>query len=144
MQIDFSLSTIKVEATGTKKYKKPKIIPVPSVLLNIFIDKLKKSKSGFVFENPRTGKPHNNVRKAFKSALKCAGINDFRFHDLRHTFATYALLLSKDLRSVQELLGHSDVRTTQRYTHVLDRQKSEVINKTSNFILNAVDKNLDN
>jgi integrase len=142
-QIDFELGTITVKATGTNKYRKPKVIPVEPVLLEMYSRKLKQSQSGYVFENPSTGKPLGNIRKGFVSALEVAGIKDFRFHDLRHTFATYALLASQDIRAVQELLGHTDVRTTQRYTHVMSVQKSEVIAKTSNLITSLLDKKVD-
>lgn len=52
---------------------------------------------------------------------------DFRFHDLRHTFATHFLRNTKDFRALQEILGHSDYRMTLRYSHVLDDHKREAM-----------------
>ena len=59
------------------------------------------------------GKRVKNIKKAFKTALKNAGITDFRFHDLRHTFASQVIMRGGDLKDVQELLGHRHVTTTQ-------------------------------
>ena len=57
-------------------------------------------------------------RRVWKSALKDAEIQDFRFHDLRHTAATRVMRATGNLRLVQDLLGHSDIHTTTRYAHV--------------------------
>lgn len=58
-----------------------------------------------------------NLRRDFMQALKKAGISGFCFHDLSHTFATRLVQLGKDLYRVQKLLGHRDLKTTQRYAH---------------------------
>ena len=56
----------------------------------------------------------------WRATLNAAGIPDFRFHDLRHTFATRLLRKTGNLKLVSRLLGHTTVETTTRYAHVLD------------------------
>jgi integrase len=58
-----------------------------------------------------------NLRRAFRSALKKAKIEDLHFHDLRHTFATRIVQVGVDLYKVQRLLGHKSPQMTQRYAH---------------------------
>lgn len=60
----------------------------------------------------------NMVTVAFGRACRRAGVRDFRFHDLRHTFASYLTMAGANLRTVQTLLGHKDLRMTMRYSHL--------------------------
>jgi integrase len=70
-----------------------------------------------VFAHPRTGDVYDpsKLRKRFKSALRRAGVREVRFHDLRHTYGTRLASVGTPLRAIQEWMGHSDSRTTQRY-----------------------------
>lgn len=97
--------------------------------ITIFPEKIKsdiehliagKDKNEFVFASERGGKLTNRTaQKVFENSLKKAGIKkDATFHSLRHSFATHLLENGVDVRYVQELLGHQNIRTTQVYTQV--------------------------
>lgn len=56
--------------------------------------------------------------ESFKTACRRAGIKDFTFHDLRHTFASHLIMAGVDLVPLKELLGHKDIKHTLRYSHL--------------------------
>jgi integrase len=83
---------------------------------------------GFLFPS-LNGKPQRQLDKSFKSALKRAGIENFRFHDLRHTFASHLTMQGVPQRSVQELLGHGSGRMTERYSHLSPSHMHDAVKK---------------
>lgn len=72
----------------------------------------------YVFPGRVPGKPLREIQKAWGQILKRAGIKDFRFHDLRHSFASLSLSQGVDLYTVSKLLGHKNIATTTRYAHL--------------------------
>jgi integrase len=112
--IDFGASTITVHHT---KNNEPKVIPMNQTLREELQRLPRHLHSAYVFCNVQ-GQPYDEVKRSFKTACRKAGIEDFRFHDLRHTFASYLVMNNVNLKAVQHLLGHKDIRMTLRYSHL--------------------------
>ena len=85
--VDFNTGNIVIHSSVSKT-KKSRHIPMTNVLRLALRDVPKNPDHDYLIVNPETKKPLNNIRKSFATALKKAGINDFKFHDLRHTFAS--------------------------------------------------------
>jgi len=85
----------------------------------------------FVFTNGRSAEPLGDVKKAWKSLVKKAELPAFRFHDLRHTFASKLVMAGVDLNTVRELLGHSDIGMTLRYAHLAPEHKAAAVGNHS-------------
>jgi integrase len=87
----------------------------------------------FVFYNPETGKPFVDLKAGFGLACRKAGISGVTWHTLRHTFASRLLDRGVDIVTVQQLLGHSTVTVTMRYTHTnLESKRAAVAKLESN------------
>lgn len=82
------------------------------------------SKYVFTFQ----GKPMDSLKDGFKAAVRRAGVVDFRFHDLRHTFASHFVMRGGDLKALQEILGHTTLNMTMKYAHLAQGHKREAIN----------------
>lgn len=86
----------------------------------------KDSRSEYIFcrEN---GQRIRNIRISFFTALQKSDIKDFRFHDLRHTFASHLVMNGVDLNTVRELLGHKSLKMTLRYSHLSPSHKKRAV-----------------
>lgn len=80
-----------------------------------------------VFPSPVTGSKLNNVKKAWQGVLREANIENFRWHDMRHDFATQLMKKGADIYSVKEVLGQSDIKMTQRYAHITPEDKLKTV-----------------
>ena len=99
-------------------------VPLTPFLVNLFQTVRHEQERGedllpWIFPNPVTGKPYrHDADTAWYTALRKARIEDFRFHDLRHTCASYLAMNGVDLLTIKEILGHKDIKMTTRYAHV--------------------------
>ena len=84
-------------------------------------------RSGFVFPSPVTGERLDNITTAWENLRQRAQLEDFRFHDLRHDFASRLVMRGVDLYTVKELLGHSTIQMTERYSHLAPDAKRAAI-----------------
>jgi integrase len=82
----------------------------------------------WAFPNPATGKPYVSFFIAWDTARKNAGLPNVRVHDLRHSFASFLINNGRSLYEVQRILGHTQVRTTQRYAHLQQETLVEAAN----------------
>jgi integrase len=97
-------------------------------ILDLLIADARKAGAAYLFTNPRTQERIKDVKRAFNSACRKAGIENFHFHDLRHEFASRAGDdPSVTIPALAETLGHRDWRTTQIYTHASTRAKLRVV-----------------
>ena len=71
---------------------------------------------------------YRSFRTTFERAVRKAGLTDFTFHDLRHTFASRLVMRGVDLPTVKELLGHKTIAMTLRYTHLSSDHKQRAVN----------------
>ncbi len=71
-----------------------------------------------LFPSPITGRPFRSVYYSWHTARKLAGLQEVRMHDLRHSFASFLINAGRSLYEVQKILGHTQMRTTQRYAHL--------------------------
>lgn len=121
------------------KGSKQRIVPIYTKLLESIPDYLKirhdsfvkNQDNGFMFLN-RHGNKLSRVLcySIVKNSCKKAGISkDVSPHTIRHSFATHLLTNGADLRTIQILLGHSNISTTEIYTHVTDKQSKDVLMK---------------
>lgn len=108
------------------KNNKVRYVPINKAVRNMLINIARKDGNCYVFTN-RKGRPFVDIKKSFKAALSKSGITEFRFHDLRHTFASQLAMNGVDLNTVRELLGHTSLQMTLRYAHLsLDHKKNAV------------------
>lgn len=115
------------------KGKKDRYVNLSPVLLDIlrqYVKMVKPTPKEYLFESEQTGKayPTRTVQQIFTNAKKKAGIlKEVGIHSLRHSFATHLLDKGTDIRYIKDLLGHFDIKTTERYLHVSKKQLVNVI-----------------
>ena len=114
-----------------KAGKKPEasILPLSAEAIAILtqLEKQKHPTSPYVFTSPRSGGRLDNIKKAFEAVLENAKISGFRFHDLRHTFASRLVMAGVDINTVRELMTHADIKMTLVYAHLSSDHKAAAL-----------------
>ena len=145
----------KVVVIHQGKTGRTKTVPLTPTAMEVMKAKAKVRRihSTLVFPSAKgTRMSNRNLERAFTKAMKKAGIEAFRFHDLRHTFASRLAMAGKDLYVIQRLLGHREPRMVQRYAHhsieslrngieVLETLKKEAIERNRVTILSQSQHN---
>lgn len=120
--IDFTNNTIHVIKSKSGKTRR---IPIMPQLRQIFLN-LTPKPSGSVFSIPDI-----TIKRHFALALEASNIDSFRFHDLRHTFASHYAMKLKDIPALQRILGHATIQMTLRYAHLSDTHIADQMNTLS-------------
>jgi integrase len=109
-------------------------LPIPSKIMPELLQHLTASKTALLFPSSRDSEKPIDLRHPFKEALKRAGIKDFRFHDQRHTFASYLAMNDTPLNVIAELMRHKSYNMVKKYAHLSTGHKSKVINEMADKI----------
>lgn len=111
-------------------FPKDRQLPLPNSLYSELQSLLRTNNANdFIFESERWGSlTTTTLQKIFHQWCNRIGIKkDVTFHSLRHSFATHLLEQGTDIRYVQTLLGHANIRTTQIYTHVMQPALDKIV-----------------
>ncbi len=122
-----------------KSQKSLRKIPVPDFLLKLVKDRklIPKYENLYILTGTETPFDPRTYQKLYKQVLQKAGVKARKFHAIRHTFATRALELGVDIKTLSEILGHSTVSMTlNTYAHSLFEQKKLAIDKLNDMYLN--------
>lgn len=125
--VDLQGQRLKV-TVGNAKSRKARHIPLNREAQEVLRTAWKEGASGPVFP-ARSGGRMNSISSSWEALVEAAGIKGFRFHDLRHTFASRLVMAGVDLNTVRELLGHSDIRMTLRYAHLAPDKLAEAVGR---------------
>lgn len=104
-------------------------IPINDTMSDVLHGLNRRLDAPYVFYDNATGKPYQDIKRSFASALRRAKVTDFHFHDLRHTFASHLVMSGVDITTVKELLGHKTLTMTLRYAHLAPSHKVEAVKK---------------
>ena len=105
------------------------VLPINDKLYSILNKTPKEKRTGYVFINPNTGDRYRNIERMWKKWCEQARIENFRFHDLRHTVGTRLAEKGVPVAVIKEVLAHSDIQTTMRYIHITQNHLKDAVSK---------------
>jgi integrase len=116
----------------TSKSMKPRLVPLNEAALEVIQEMRQKNqlRSPFVFCD-KHGKAWKDVKQGFGGACRRSGIVDFRFHDLRHTFASHLAMNGYSMKAIADLLGHTSLAMVMRYAHLSPGHLHDAVNSVN-------------
>lgn len=126
--INFEFGYIEILENKSNKHIK---IPMTETLKMMFNGM--KRESEYIFLNPQTKEPYKDFRRLWNKAKADSGIENFRFHDLRHTVATRLAKNNIPITTIKEILAHSDISTTMRYSHAVSSDEIKAMNILNSY-----------
>jgi integrase len=126
--LDFDRALLTIEGAYSKSGK-TRHIPLNTDALNVLKFWQEQSLGDQWVFSSKDDKPFDNVKKAWAGILNSAKIINFRWHDMRHHFASKLVMASVDLNTVRELLGHADMTMTLRYAHLAPEHKANAVER---------------
>lgn len=128
--VDFDAQTLTLRGEISKNGKTARI-PINDDAAEILTAWRKQSlqvgDDDLIFPSPKTGEKLENARRSWEAVLKAAKIENFRWHDMRHDFASQLVMSGVDLTVVCELLNHSNLKLTMRYSHLSPESKLNAV-----------------
>lgn len=130
--VDFKRKQIVLHDT---KNKERRIIPLSGHALDLIIahKKIQRLDTDFIFPSLMGDKPYE-IKRSWEGALEKAGIENFRFHDLRHSAASYLAMNGASLAEIAEVLGHKTLQMVKRYAHLSEAHTHGVVSKMNERI----------
>jgi integrase len=126
--INLEQSMLTIEGTYAKSGK-TRHIPLNTEAVHVLKSWRQQTNGNDLVFPSKNDEPFNTVKKAWAGILKAAEIKKFRWHDLRHHFASRLVMADVDLNTVRELLGHSEMTMTLRYAHLAPEHKANAVEK---------------
>jgi integrase len=122
--VDFRSWMLNIPRTNNEE---PIYVPLNDAEVAARVVRDRRDGTGRVFQSAKTGEPLENGRHWFDDAVMEAGIKNFRWHDLRHTFASRLRIKGAPLEDIADLLGRKSLTMTQRYAHLGPSKLHEVV-----------------
>lgn len=126
--IDFVHNTITLPAE-TAKNRQYAVLPMNKTVIATLTAWRTMCPGELVWPSPQTGRVMDNCNSAWERLLRDAQIENFRWHDMRHTFASRLVMAGVDLNTVRELMTHSDIKMTLRYAHLAPSKKKDAVDR---------------
>ncbi|BBP45107.1 integrase [Thiosulfatimonas sediminis] len=126
---DQRIWTIEFNKSGKTRH-----VPMTDGLMDLLAQVPRYEGCDWVFPNPDTKKPYQHIFYAWDVVRKRAGMPELRIHDLRHSFASFLVNGGRSLYEVQKILGHTQVKTTQRYAHLSQDSLRSAADTATNMV----------